>query len=74
MTSLPLQAVSIAKITSKQDLAQTEALAKGPGTVIMDASDWQIIPAGMHRIHTKSTILFSSIGGPPQTAHISQDH
>lgn len=41
-----LQAVILAKVTSKEDLSQAESFASCPGTVIMDASDWQIIPAG----------------------------
>ena len=62
MTWLPLQAVSIAKINSKEDLAQAESLSRGLGTVIMDASDWQIIPAGVHRNSRESTIYFFLLG------------
>lgn len=43
----PVQVVSLVKVQSKADLAMAEAEATSPGVVVMDASDWQIIPAGI---------------------------
>lgn len=42
-----LQVGRITHIRSKQDVKAAEAFAETDGAVVMDASDWQIIPAGL---------------------------
>ena len=41
-----LQVGSLVTISSKEDIASAECLCDSDGKVVMDSTDWRIIPAG----------------------------
>ena len=41
-----LQVGSLVTISSKEDIASAESLCDSDGRIVMDSTDWRIIPAG----------------------------